>query len=318
MPVPESGPTAPFPEPPAEDAEMSAPHRSAMEDPPEIEKDKSFVGEVLTRVFGNTPKKADESKPADPGRSNPKAGDLAKATIADFAKEKLRAPSVAEALHADKPFMDAITDSLEHAMAETQATQDAASRARMPAMPEFEDEDELPEALLPPDSQSGSFDLPPSEAHGMPPAQFPPLRMERPAPVDAAPGPDALPETPELPRHHEAALANAGEGLRRAHAEMAKADAAAETRLPVSAPPSLFPAAVAPEPPAAVPAPPPMAAELAPGLTMPTGMENTIKEMIKPLIVQWLNENLPRIVEKAVREELSGKEPPNPFDRPRR
>ena len=27
--------------------------------------------------------------------------------------------------------------------------------------------------------------------------------------------------------------------------------------------------------------------------------------MIKPLIVQWLNDNLPRIVERAVREEIA-------------
>ena len=31
--------------------------------------------------------------------------------------------------------------------------------------------------------------------------------------------------------------------------------------------------------------------------------------MIKPLIMQWLNENLGRIVEQAVREELADRRP---------
>jgi cell pole-organizing protein PopZ len=38
---------------------------------------------------------------------------------------------------------------------------------------------------------------------------------------------------------------------------------------------------------------------------LPAGIEDSIKEMIKPLIMQWLNENLGRIVEQAVREELA-------------
>ncbi|HKJ62265.1 MAG TPA: DUF2497 domain-containing protein, partial [Hyphomicrobiales bacterium] len=45
----------------------------------------------------------------------------------------------------------------------------------------------------------------------------------------------------------------------------------------------------------------------APALNLPASVEGGIKEMIKPLIIQWLNDNLPRIVEEAVREELTGR-----------
>ena len=41
------------------------------------------------------------------------------------------------------------------------------------------------------------------------------------------------------------------------------------------------------------------------GNALPDGIEESIKEMIKPLIMQWLNDNLARIVEQAVREELA-------------
>ena len=50
---------------------------------------------------------------------------------------------------------------------------------------------------------------------------------------------------------------------------------------------------------------PAQAQPASPGIAFPAGLEDSIKEMIKPLIVQWLNENLPRIVERAVREEIA-------------
>ena len=33
-------------------------------------------------------------------------------------------------------------------------------------------------------------------------------------------------------------------------------------------------------------------------------MEDTVKEMLRPMLRQWLNENMPRIVEKVAREEI--------------
>ena len=94
---------------------------------------------MLTRVFGGRRKKLRNADPAAPRQTPPqadarlaKAEDLAKATITDFASDKLRAPSVAQALHADRPFMDAITDSLATAMAEAEADQMRASALACP------------------------------------------------------------------------------------------------------------------------------------------------------------------------------------------
>jgi cell pole-organizing protein PopZ len=39
----------------------------------------------------------------------------------------------------------------------------------------------------------------------------------------------------------------------------------------------------------------------------PTGgrsLEDTVKDMLRPMLRQWLNENMPRIVEKVAREEM--------------
>lgn len=47
------------------------------------------------------------------------------------------------------------------------------------------------------------------------------------------------------------------------------------------------------------------AGQSTPALNLPPSLEGSIKEMIKPLIIQWLNDNMARIVEEAVREELT-------------
>ena len=69
------------------------------------------------------------------------------------------------------------------------------------------------------------------------------------------------------------------------------------------APPASSPSG--PDPQETPDAPPPLIS--ADGL--PSNLESSIKEMIKPLIIEWLNDNLPRIVEQAVREELAGRAP---------
>lgn len=40
-------------------------------------------------------------------------------------------------------------------------------------------------------------------------------------------------------------------------------------------------------------------------VALPSGMDDKVREMLKPLIVGWLNEHLPRLVEKALREEIA-------------
>ena len=36
-------------------------------------------------------------------------------------------------------------------------------------------------------------------------------------------------------------------------------------------------------------------------------LEDTVSELMRPLLRQWLDDNMPRIVEKAFREELAGR-----------
>ena len=36
-----------------------------------------------------------------------------------------------------------------------------------------------------------------------------------------------------------------------------------------------------------------------------SALEGAVREMLRPLLVQWLNENMPRILENAIREEIS-------------
>ena len=37
----------------------------------------------------------------------------------------------------------------------------------------------------------------------------------------------------------------------------------------------------------------------------PRTLEDTVREMLRPLLVQWLNENMPRIINEALRDELA-------------
>lgn len=310
MPVPEGGPATPFPDHDMDEGDAAPPLSGSGESRAEIEKEKTFVGEMLTRVFGGAQKKASEAAPpmAAPAAPPPpdmrlaKAEDLAKATITDFASEKLRAPAVAQALHADRPFMDAITDSLATAMAEVEADRNDSPDARlgMPVLPD----DELPEALLPPDVEAGMFGAPPPERlAGPPPQDVPANPFAR--KTAAAAQHSGFAEPPELPRGHSGDMfMESGQKPRQTHAEIfgspgPEASRSASPTTPARMPP-------APEPPAMTKSAPMPAAQItSPGLAFPAGLEDSIKELIKPLIVQWLNDNLPRIVERAVREEIS-------------
>jgi cell pole-organizing protein PopZ len=46
----------------------------------------------------------------------------------------------------------------------------------------------------------------------------------------------------------------------------------------------------------------------APAVTLPIrSLEDAVREMLRPLLVQWLNENMPRILENAIREEIAAR-----------
>ena len=42
-----------------------------------------------------------------------------------------------------------------------------------------------------------------------------------------------------------------------------------------------------------------------PTSSTPKTLEETVREMLRPLLVQWLNENMPRIINDAIREEMA-------------
>lgn len=88
-----------------------------------------------------------------------------------------------------------------------------------------------------------------------------------------------------------------------ATATPARAEAAHEKPSPVtSATVTAAPTPIAPEPtPAAAAAP---SAHTAP-VALPAGMDDKVRDMLKPLIVEWLNEHLPRLVEKALHDEIA-------------
>ncbi len=280
MPVPASGPAAPFPQPVSEDPQAEPPlSGSGLNPATEIEKEKTFVGDVLTRVFGASPKKAEELRLNPPGRPL-KAEDLAHSTIADFASDKLRAPGLADALHSDKPFMQAITDSLETALAHSEAVVGA------PAA-----QDDFSEALLPLDSELAPFGIPQAQAHGVSVVQQQPAH-NAPEPKFKKAQAELIAETPELPRGGaDDVPAEARQQLSQLYPQANRnvAEASGNAMVAQDLTANLLRQAPA-----------------ARSATLPSGIEEAVKELIKPLIVQWLNENLPRIVEKAVREELAG------------
>ena len=285
MPVPDSGPTVPFASAPNDDLMPEPVAATATGDPTaDLEKEKDYVSGVLTRVFGRSQKKEEEAPPPAAPAPASKAEKLAKATISDFAAEKLRAPAVADALQADKPFMEAITDSLETALANVEtgvayaaepieSSEDTPMTEAQPAP-----YDELPDALLPFDSELAPFapgQAPGSTAKEQAPAG--PTEAKRtPSSAQAPRG-----KTPELPidpvrdrgSPKSGLFRDEVEALQRAAAFGGQPSPANEPALPQSA--------------------------------LPDSLEDSIKELIKPLIIQWLNDNLPRIVEKAVREELA-------------
>lgn len=312
MPVPEGGPATPFPEPDTDDGDTAPPLSGSGESRSEIEKEKTFVGEMLTKVFGGSQKKAPETPPPAATREAPppadarlaKAEDLAKTTIADFASDKLRAPSVAQALHDDRPFMDAITGSLATAMAKVEADHDGGPGVRLAAPALMDTDDELPEALLPPDAETGIFGAPPERSSGIPPQGAPGnpsgRKLAAAAPRQASP----FAEPPELPRDHsDGIFAEPGQSPRQTHGEISgagpEANRPAPPATPARTPPKPEPSAMTKLTAA------PTGDTASPGIAFPAGLEDSIKELIKPLIVQWLNGNLPRIVERAVREEIA-------------
>lgn len=312
MPVPESGPAIPFPYPREHEAKSidNAPENAELEtdyddDNEAIEKDRNVVGDFLTRVFGHVPQQRGEEAVAEEPAPKGRAEKLAEETIADFVSEKLRAPTVAEALHADKPFMDHITDSLETALAHAEAAEHV-ERPEQASTGSQSATDEVQEIPPPPDSEflpygssmdesSDTTDAPDLTDHGQPDLAFPEARADFAAPTPELPAesPETTPDEPatQPPRDPSAHAFRPQPNpllrslqTRNVPRPQFSEQPAVKARIATKTAPTEFSA-------------------------LPGDLEDSIKEMIKPLIINWLNDNLLRIVEKAVREELAERSP---------
>ena len=235
-----------------------------------------------------------------------KAEELADKVVSDFTSDRVGRPSVvADILKGDKPLMDAITSSLA----------DALSR-------ETEDTDEFEEAPHPEDFADDMFDAgeSPSAMAAEQPAASKPQRLAVPGTVTPDGGfvaqhPVKAKETapitmsgdqemPELPREEPDDIPSAA-NVPSANRPTYRATGIPEPLMPnvpvsSSRAPSFPVAGLGAMRETAV-----TPAERLQAASGPTSLEETIKEMLKPLLMQWLDENMPRIVNEALREEIA-------------
>jgi cell pole-organizing protein PopZ len=183
--------------------------------------------------------------------------------------------------------MDQITESLESALAKAEAMDDVAFDAEESGADRLA-HDELSDIPPPPDAEFAPFDEADDEVSAAPATEEGPrgapsglsISDAAAAGLDlAAAHPDALfgdtGPSREAPRPEQAPAEKAPAWRDRGRA-IASGDARVKQDAPAMG-----------------------------GNALPDGIEESIKEMIKPLIMQWLNDNLARIVEQAVREELA-------------
>lgn len=119
-----------------------------------------------------------------------------------------------------------------------------------------------------------------------------PTRSEPPADVQQRTNPDNLPVRREMPSFFDTRLNRLGEMTRQAN-----------TPKPVEPP---APLTQAPQPP---PLRHPMQQGDAPAASA-GGMEDAAAQLLRPILKQWLTENMPKIVEKALRSEAGEDYPP--------
>ena len=74
---------------------------------------------------------------------------------------------------------------------------------------------------------------------------------------------------------------------------------------PAAAAPAAVPAPSAPAKSAQVAASAPAAPQPASEPTVPRSMEDTVAELLRPMLRQWLDQNMPRVIEKALRNEIT-------------
>ncbi len=287
MPVPDEGPAMPFGRDDGEEiAEPAASAQSASASP-EMTQSPAKQAQSQSPEAGN---------PAQPGFQM-HAERLAERAVKDFASDRLGAePPVADFLKSDRPLMEAITntlaDALTRSVSESEAAEDAA--------PPLED---LGDDTPPVEAQAETSGTTAAEAFNIPK----PVNMEggfvAPKPsVSPQAGPVAAePETPELPREEPEDLAPA---FRPRHAGSPYRPTGI-VESPVMPQIPAAPGQMTARPASGFGASREMGIERLQASSAPKTLEDTVREMLRPLLVQWLNENMPRIINDALREELA-------------
>jgi cell pole-organizing protein PopZ len=303
MPVPDEGPAIPFAS--DESAELpAAPHGPAETGaslvPPADARDtaQTTLEDEATAVA------ADASKPI-PSDVHMRAEKLADRVVSDFANNRFAAPPVAAFLKADKPLMDEITGSLASALAKVG---DTVTELEDAVSPPEDIAEEMTASDLPnptPFDEPAAPELPPvAEMPGLGSGSF----VARPVSPSHAPEVGAVMssdlDTPELPREEPDDIAAAP------HPEpREKSSPYWPTGIAGSMSMPQVPAArgqMMPRPATTIGTARGSEFDRLPSTSStPKTLEETVREMLRPLLVQWLNENMPRIINDAIREEMA-------------
>jgi cell pole-organizing protein PopZ len=311
MPVSEHGPVPLFPTPPG-NSHPEAP-----------------AGEADGR--GNMPAEI-EVQASQPQGDSPAAVAVLAQSIARSAMGVLEARELEEATQVDFEHLDAgskaeVAERFAAAIESVaQAVQDGQDEAFLTEVIDAQVFEPVPREQ--PAVKNAGAPAPAKEAAREVKAEAPALKPEAPARAEA-PGPEA-PAKAEAPARAEVS-APKPEASAKAEAPAnadapAKAEACAKPELQVQAPAQPEPVAAAmakPEAPASIASAKPSAAPsqvavqpLAQAQFMGTAqapvsaqnggpLEAAVREMLRPLLVQWLNENMPRILENAIRDEIA-------------
>ncbi len=264
------------------------------------------------------PSAATPQKPSMPASEAAEGGDVGKAfaaglqlraeqlaaqAVADFASDRLSTvsgkPVVTDILKSDRPLMDEITSTLADALSKTdddaQEFEDAA-----PPMEDLVDEGLAAEPAAPSAPVQGKAGL--QDMMGMQPLNLDGgfVAGQPVAGLPKTPSILADQDTPELPRDEGDDLGpmpDAFPGIVPTYSS----PASLEPSMPqMSMPPARMTMQPAPSVSGGT-----SVERLQPSMAGVKSLEETVREMLKPLLVQWLNENMPRIINDVLRQEMA-------------
>lgn len=300
MPVPEDGPAIPFAtEALSSDAAMpSAPALSETKQPAAPTIDAAPSQETAGLELPS--KAAQDAQPTPtPAGLQIRAEQLAERAVADFVSDKLSIPPVAEILKADRPLMDQIKNTVADALA-AKGTEESEEFEDTPPLEAFAEEGFTAVAGAPQMTSGPARPAAPAASASLQPGSmeigFLAARARMPVPAPASGPAEFDSETPELPREDDEFMLP----------QMDQADMPAYRSTPFAESPFM---------PQMPQIPSRMTTLQTTGRDMsmdrmqaagsPKTLEDTVREMLKPLLVQWLNENMPRIINDAIKDEMA-------------